>query len=123
MRQYGVYVVWLAALGALSSLMQVLIRWGGKRGETAITTSHFEWLWASRWWLLGIGGGWVCGLAWAWILRKVPLNIAWPTMTGFMYVLTVVWSYWLLHEKVRPIQLAGIMVTLVGVLLILCPSK
>jgi multidrug transporter EmrE-like cation transporter len=120
MRAEPIYLVMLVVISLLCSGSQLLMRWGGALSAKApeLATGSAQWLWNARWWLLGLGLGWVCGLAWAFCLRKVPLALALPIYSGLTYVLTAIGAVWLLKEKLAPVQAVGITAVLFGILLL-----
>jgi multidrug transporter EmrE-like cation transporter len=67
-----------------------------------------------------IGGGASLGLSslfWVTVLKKLPLTIVHP-ITGVVFILVPVASYFLWDEPLPPLRLVGILVIMVGVYLV-----
>lgn len=67
-----------------------------------------------------IGGLFAYGLStlcYLFALRRLPLSLAVPSL-ALGYVLTAVLAVWLLGERLQPVQWAGILLTIIGVVLI-----
>ena len=122
MRNLNGNILFLILVSVGTSISQVLMRWGGKTSAELPPMSPLQWLWHSRWWIVGIVAGWFCGLAYAWLLRKIPLTIAWPVSTGLIYTLVIVLSFALLHEKLKPVQMCGVVLIFVGIIMV-CAQK
>ena len=100
------------------------MRWGGNQSAQAAAPagSHHPWPWTSGWWLLGIVVTWICGLGWAWCLRRLPLGTAVPLYAGLVYVLSVLGGVYFLRERMSPPQVAGIVAIFVGLILVTLSS-
>jgi multidrug transporter EmrE-like cation transporter len=120
MRDQVLYFVLLVVISVVNSVGQIMMRWGGNQSTHAstVTATRCEWLWHSRWWLFGIGVTWICGLGWAWCLRRLPLVAALPIYSGLVYVLSVLGGACILKEKLLSIQAFGTLFILVGILLL-----
>jgi drug/metabolite transporter (DMT)-like permease len=120
MREQLIYLIFLIVISVVNSAGQVIMRWGGNQSTTTLSpaTTHQQWLWASRWWLLGMVVTWICGLGWAWCLRRLPLVVALPIYSGLVYVLSLVGGASLLKERISPTQALGIAFVLVGIFLV-----
>ncbi|MEF2968259.1 EamA family transporter [Paenibacillus sp. M1] len=59
----------------------------------------------------------IATLLWFAVLTRLPLSVAYP-MQAFAYVLTLFPAYFLFHESITPMKLAGIAVILFGVFLL-----
>jgi multidrug transporter EmrE-like cation transporter len=120
MPERAFYLAFLVAISVLNSVGQVVMRWGGKQrlGPHMPAAPQYQWLWSSRWWLLGIILTWVCGLGWAWCLRKIPLATAMPVYSGLVYVLSVLGGAYFLKERMSSLQVLGVVTILIGVVLV-----
>jgi multidrug transporter EmrE-like cation transporter len=120
MPERALYLAFLVAISVVNSIGQVMMRWGGRQpiGSHTPAPAHLVWVWQSRWWLLGIVVTWVCGLGWAWCLRKLPLATAVPLYSGLVYVLSVLGGTWFLKERISTVQALGVATILIGVLLV-----
>jgi len=54
------------------------------------------------------------GLAYAWILRHIPLNLA-QMLATLQFVLTLLASYFFLHETLTNLQIAGSLLIVAGI--------
>lgn len=59
----------------------------------------------------------VGGLAYAWILRYVPLGVA-QAVGASQYIFTVLGAWWLLHEHIDGVQLVGFLLVGLGIALV-----
>jgi multidrug transporter EmrE-like cation transporter len=124
MREHALYLAVLVSISLINSVGQIMMRWGGKQSAAASRPSptQLQWLWTSRWWLLGIVITWLCGLGWAWCLRRLPLAVALPVYSGLVYGLSVLGGAYLLKEKLSSIQTVGVLLIIVGMLLVMSLS-
>jgi multidrug transporter EmrE-like cation transporter len=111
-------LVLLLAASIFAGLAQIVLRWGGKQAVAYSTHGAMQWLWGSRWWALGLLLSWLCGLGYAWSLRRIDLYLAMPLYTGLVYVVSVAGSVLLLREVMAPVQIAGMVFIFTGVLLL-----
>ena len=108
----------LICVGVINGLSQVIMRWAGKGIVEPFSLSNLgPWLFASRWWLLGLGLSWTTGMLWAVMLKKVPLAIALPLFTGSVYVVTLLGAFVFLAERPSQLQISGIVLTVSGIAL------
>lgn len=116
-------IILLFVISIANSVGQILMRWGGDLAHkyAPVHPTLAQWLWHSRWWLAGLILGWFCGLGWAFCLRSVSLTIALPIYTGLAYVLSALGGVWLLRERLSPVQMAGVLIILLGMLLLMSP--
>jgi drug/metabolite transporter (DMT)-like permease len=124
MRSQMGYLVLLFVISVVNSASQILMRWGGAQSLQAPLTSPTlpQWLWHSRWWLLGILVGWIAGLGWALCLRRLSLGLAIPLYAGLVYVLSIIGGVQLLKERLSPLQVLGTATILTGILLVTLSS-
>jgi multidrug transporter EmrE-like cation transporter len=113
----------LILASVINSLSQVIMRGGGRHSESLPNRTWQEWLYGSRWWLIGLFISWFSGLVWAWSVRTIPLSVAIPVYTGLIYVFSVIMSAMFLQEGLRANQLAGAIVIFIGMLMILLPQR
>ncbi len=123
MQHYGYAYVLLVVASLVASLGQVLMRWGGRHGASVQTSSSLEWMWTSRWWLVGLFIGWFSGLVWALTLRKMPLSMCMPLYTGLVYITSIGLSFVLLREGLAPLQTFGALLILGGLILVVVPGQ
>ncbi|MDP2656037.1 MAG: hypothetical protein Q8P11_00525 [bacterium] len=51
------------------------------------------------------------------VMQRIPLHIAFPIMTASMFILADLASYFFLHETLTLLNLAGMLVVIVGLVL------
>lgn len=59
-------------------------------------------------------------LSWLYVLRYIPLTIAFP-LSQFVHVLVPLGSLWILHEHLSPVRWAGICLVLLGIFVVAKP--
>jgi multidrug transporter EmrE-like cation transporter len=72
-----------------------------------------SWRFAAGFLLYGAGF-----LVWLWILRRLPLSVAFPTAAGALIAATVLGGYLFLGERLLIAQAIGIALILVGIVLV-----
>jgi multidrug transporter EmrE-like cation transporter len=72
-----------------------------------------SWRFAAGFLLYGAGF-----LVWLWILRRLPLSVAFPTAAGALIAATVLGGYLFLGERLLIAQAVGIALILVGIVLV-----
>ncbi len=71
------------------------------------------------WQIVGNLAGLITVITLTWLLRYIPLNIAFPVTTGLTVIgVQVVAASWLFHEPITSAQWLGTLLTLGGILLI-----
>jgi multidrug transporter EmrE-like cation transporter len=109
----------LLLAGAVNGAGQVTMRWGGRDSTAPFSLANLgPWMYASRWWLLGLIVTWSTGLVWAVMLRKVPIVLALTLFAGSSYVLALLGGFWILGERPATPQWLGLALVLAGILLI-----
>jgi multidrug transporter EmrE-like cation transporter len=113
-------VGFLVTISLINAASQILMRWGGAQSlhSHSANAGTWQWLWNSRWWLLGIMVGWVAGLGWAWCVRRVPLGVGVPLYAGLVYILSVLSGVCFLKERISSVQAVGIITILIGLILV-----
>lgn len=61
-------------------------------------------------------------LVWLWLLRRLPLSVAFPTAAGALIAATILGGYLFLDEKLVSAQAVGIAFILVGIVLVFSRS-
>ena len=111
------------AIGALLVTASELLLW---RGAQAVLQPMgiAKWLGidalASGWTWLGIVTYVLSFICWIYVLRYVPLSIAFPAI-NIVHVLVPVGSWLFLHDHISPMRWGGIALVLAGILLIVGP--
>ena len=100
-------VVWLNVCASL------LLKTGANLDKAPLLFNLLSW--RSFWGLACFGLG---GLAYAWILRYVPLGVAQAVLAS-QYVFTVLAAWLLLRERIDPLQAAGFILIAIGIALVL----
>lgn len=59
---------------------------------------------------------------WLWLLRRLPLSMAFPAAAGALIAATAVGGYVFLAERLSAIQVVGIALILVGILFVYARS-
>jgi undecaprenyl phosphate-alpha-L-ara4N flippase subunit ArnE len=75
----------------------------------------------SIWTWLGVGSKIIQLLIWLWVLRTIPVGIAFALMTAPAYVLVPLGAYFVLHEPMSMARWLGIALVLGGSMLIVRP--
>ena len=71
----------------------------------------------SVWFIFGVLSLGLSSLLWVRVLKKVPLTLAHP-ITGIVFIMVPLTSYFLWKEPLPPTRLVGILVITLGVLLV-----
>jgi multidrug transporter EmrE-like cation transporter len=79
-----------------------------KRADTLVS-----WRFAAGFALYGAGF-----LVWLWLLRRLPLSVAFPTAAGSLIAATVLGGYLFLGERLAVAQVVGIALILAGIVLV-----
>jgi multidrug transporter EmrE-like cation transporter len=79
-----------------------------KRADTLVS-----WRFAAGFALYGAGF-----LVWLWLLRRLPLSVAFPTAAGSLIAATVLGGYLFLGERLAVAQVIGIALILAGIVLV-----
>ncbi|MDY0884074.1 EamA family transporter [Dongia soli] len=69
------------------------------------------------WVLSGLLGALLAGFSWMAAMTRLPLGVAYP-FTSLAFILVVVLSAMLLHETIKPMQLAGIGLVICGLIVV-----
>lgn len=77
----------------------------------------WSWRFAAGFVLYGAGF-----LVWLWLLRRLPLSVAFPTAAGALIAATVLGGYLFLGERLVIAQAIGIAFILVGIVLVFSRS-
>ena len=93
---------------------EVLKKFGADsaKAQSVIDVSQLRsgWVWLSV--IAGIGSL----LCWLNALRSIRLSVAY-NLSGLQHVLVPIGSWWLLHEKIGPLQWIGIALVFLGVMI------
>lgn len=84
-------------------------------GLVLIKQTAEVWSWRFAAGLLLYGAGF---LVWLWLLRRLPLSMAFPAAAGALIAATVLGGYFVLGEKLSATQAVGIGLILVGITLV-----
>ncbi|MGH8454985.1 MAG: SMR family transporter [Nevskiales bacterium] len=98
-------IAWLFCSYVLASAAGLVLI---KQADTTLS-----WRYAAGFLLYGSGF-----LLWLWLLRRLPLSVAFPTAAGALIAATVLGGYVFLGEKLLVPQAVGIALILVGVVLV-----
>jgi len=88
-------------------------------GLVLIKQADTTWSWRFATGFLLYGAGF---LVWLWLLRRLPLSVAFPTAAGALIAATVLGGYVFLGEKLLAPQVIGIALILVGIVLVFSRS-
>lgn len=94
---------------AINVCASLLLKIGAGRPATPILLNFISWQSVAGLCCFGIGG-----LAYAWLLRFVPLGVAQAVLAS-QYIFTVLGACFLLHEKVDGVQIAGFALVGIGI--------
>ncbi|MBV1900485.1 MAG: EamA family transporter [Kordiimonadaceae bacterium] len=83
-------------------------------GLITILTSH--WYWAE---LLALS---MQAVFWAYALKRLTLNIAYPFMS-MIYSVNLTWAWYLFDETITPYHLTGCLLIIIGVLIASLPQR
>ena len=107
----------VVSVGLLNGLGQVIMRVGGRHCTAGGLVGYRE-LAGHPLWLLGLGLSWCCGIAWAWLVTRVPLIIAIPVNVGVYFITIALASRLMLGEGLTPRQGVGFALVLMGIALV-----
>jgi multidrug transporter EmrE-like cation transporter len=107
------YVFVLAVFAGIGS---VVMRWGGS--QAGAFNGIVDGVMQLRWWLVGLGVSWLCGLGYAVSLTRLNLSVAVSIYTGMGYVVAVLGSLFFLHEPLAGKQLIGCGCVVLGLVLL-----
>lgn len=112
----------LALSSVLVAASEVLLKLGA--AATALTTHAFAWTGvhglASRWVWAGIALLILSFLSWIYVLRKLPLNVAYP-LANVVHVLVPIGSWIFLGEAIGAIRWGGIALVVLGLIIVAEP--
>lgn len=97
---------------AINVCASLLLKIGASDPRTAIFLGLLSWRS-----FLGLACFGIGGLAYAWLLRYVPLSVAQAVLAS-QYVFTVMGAWLLLHEAIDSVQLAGFVLVGIGIALV-----
>jgi multidrug resistance protein EbrB len=67
---------------------------------------------------LGLGLGTLNVICYAQALKRIRLNVAYPLLSGGSLVLIALLSFWLFRERLSPRAIAGLALTLTGMVVL-----
>lgn len=111
------YTGWLiatVAIAVIGGLGQVTMR-GGGRGVPLRDLVSVHGVVEHPWWWLGLLVCWICGLAWAWVVTRIPLGLAVPVYTGTFFIAVALGSSSVLDEGVGFRHWIGFLLIALGI--------
>ena len=112
----------LALNAIIVTISELLLKIGAS--ETAGLTNRHDWTGitalASIWTWLGIVFVILSLVSWLYVLRHVPLSIAFP-LSNVVHVLVPLGSWIFLGERINPLRWCGISLVLVGLIIVAKP--
>lgn len=103
---HWIYMLPVVAVNVCASL---LLKVGAGKATAPALLNFMSWFSFLGLCCFGIGG-----LAYAWLLRYVPLGVAQAVLAS-QYVFTVLGAWLLLHEKMDGVQIAGFVLIGIGI--------
>jgi len=98
-------IVWVFCAYVLASTAGLVLI---KRADALVS-----WRFAAGFVLYGAGF-----LVWLWLLRRLPLSVAFPTAAGTLIAATILGGYLFLGERLAVVQVVGIVFILAGIVLV-----
>jgi multidrug transporter EmrE-like cation transporter len=111
------FQIFLSAL--LTTASELLLKCGAVEAGTPGAALGFHAL-SSGWTWVGIISYLISFPCWLYVLRVLPLNIAFA-MSSVVHVFIPVASWWFLSEHIGPVRMAGIALILAGIAIIAQP--
>lgn len=106
---HWLYMLPVAALNVCANL---LLKAGASDRPAALLLSLLSWRSFSGLLCFGFGG-----LAYAWLLKYVPLGVAQAVLAS-QYIFTIIGAWLILHEHMTPLQITGFVFVGVGIALV-----
>ncbi len=103
---YWLYMLPVVAVNVCASLLP---KTGAGQSPAPLLCNFMSWLSFLGLCCFGLGG-----LAYAWLLRFVPLGVAQAVLAS-QYVFTVLGAHFLLHERMDGVQIAGFVLIGIGI--------
>lgn len=104
--------IFMLPVVAINVCASLLLKIGASEPAAPILLNFLSW--RSFCGLMCFGFG---GLAYAWLLRYVPLGVAQAVLSS-QYIFTILGAWFLLHEQVDAIQIIGFILVGVGIALV-----
>lgn len=105
----------LFVLGAgLESTMQIFLKKGALEHSEHEGLAYYLKVMRNKWVLTGIGLYFIEMVIWIILLTVIPLSIAFP-ITGVQKIIIVLFSFFVLKEKLSRVEWCGIGITALGI--------